>query len=354
MRVAVDATAVVSGDTGVARYARMLVAELEHVGDVEPLPFAIGRGRPAPYGVVHTKVPLRVIHAAWRTVRRPSLERLVGDVDVVHSLDMIPPPTRAPVVLTVHDVLPLRLPHLYSPRSRAIARSQAEAARRAAVVVADCATTADEIADLLGRDRSSIFVAPPGPRSLPTQRSALRPPSSEPYVLAVGALTPRKGFVELAAALAALGAGAPLLVIAGPDGWRAGEVRAAVRQRLGDRVALLGRVDDDRLVSLYTHAIAVVHPSSAEGFGIPVLEALALGAPVVAAEIPSVREIAGGAAVLVPPNDVGALTEALGRVVADEALRSRLTHAGRERASAYTWEATAVAVAEAYRVAART
>lgn len=353
MRVAVDATALVSGNTGVARYASGLLGELARLDDLDIAAFAIGRGRPAPEGVRHLRIPLRFVHRTWRHLGSPSAERLVGSVAVVHSLDMVPPPTRAPVVMTVHDLLPLRLPHLYSPRSRAIAAAHAEAARRAAVVVADCASTADEIASLLGRSREHFAVAPPGPGITPLPGAEERPVAA-PYVLGVGALTPRKGFADLAVAMSRLGHDTPLLVHAGPDGWRAEEVREAMRAALGERVRFLGWVSEDELVALYRHALVLAHPSVAEGFGFPVLEAMALGSPVIAADIPSVREITSGAALVVPKASPEAFAGALALALSDEGLRDRLVADGLARASTYTWAATASSVADAYARAVRT
>lgn len=351
MRVAFDATAVVAGDTGVARYTAMLLRELAEIDDVELVPFAIGRGLEPPRGIRHIGIPLRVVHRGWRHLRWPSAERLVGAVDVVHAPDMVPPPSRAPVVLTVHDVLPTRLPHLYSPRARRIAAASIAAARSAAVVICDCQSTARDTAEVIGRDVSEMVVAPPGPLDLD---AALDPARivKEPYVLAVGSITPRKAFDVAARAVSMLGPPAPLLVVAGPDGWRAEDTRRAAGEALGDRVRFLGRVSDVALARLYRDAEALVHPSLAEGFGIPVLEALAAGTPVVAGDIAPVREIAGNAAVYATPGDAGALAEALRTVVIQRVDVEVMLEAGRKRAADYTWSRTASAVVGAYRRAA--
>lgn len=356
MRVAIDATAVVAGDTGVARYVSMLLRELALHDDLDVVPFAIGRGAPPPPGVRRIRLPLRIVHRSWKHLDWPHVERLVGDVDVVHAPDMIPPPTTSPLVMTLHDVLPMRLPHLYSQRARRIAASGLAAAARCSVVVCDCNAVARDVAEALGRPLEDIVVAPPGPLAPP---AAVPPapapdhfsPVAEPFVLAVGSLTPRKGFDIAATALARLreeGHDAPLLVVAGPDGWRADEVRRSVEGALGPRVRFLGRVGDDALAGLYGHALALVHPSLAEGFGMPVLEALAAGTPVVATDIPPVREVAGEAAALVPVNDADALAQALREVIDDEGRRARMVVAGHERASAYSWARTAATVADAY------
>ena len=346
MRIAFDATPLVAGNTGVARYTERLLEEMSQRSDVELALFAIGRGQRAPSGVRHLRLPLRVAHAMWPRLAWPSVASMVGAVDALHALDMVPAPTKAPVVLTVHDVLPLRLPHLYSDRARHISARNVEAAKRAAVVVADCRATAGEIADATGRPADDIAVAPPGPLLAAPPDSP--PPVASPYVLAVGSVTPRKGFAALARAMAKL-IDPPLLVIAGPNGWRSDDVRSEATAALGDRIRFLGWVSDDDLAALYANAAVFAFPSLAEGFGIPVLEALALGAPVVATDLPSVREVGAEAAVLVEQGDEGALAEALREVLSDDGRRAAMSAAGRTLAAGYSWAATAEAVFGAYR-----
>ena len=345
MRIAFDATPIVAGNTGVARYTERLLDELARRSDLELAPFAIGRGQRPPAFVRHLRLPLRIAHATWPRLAWPSAESLVGPVDALHALDMIPAPTKAPVVLTVHDVLPSRLPHLYSDRAKLISARNLEAARRASVLLADCNATAEEVANATVRALADIVVAAPGPL-LTASNDA--PPVSPPYVLAVGSITPRKGFATLARALAKLG-DPPPLVIVGPDGWRAREVRGDVSDALGERARFLGWVPDEALAALYRQATVFAFPSVAEGFGIPVLEALALGAPVVAADLPPVREVAAGAATLVDPADDEALAGALDEVLSDDERRGAMSSAGRVVAAGYSWTATADGVVDAYR-----
>ena len=165
-------------------------------------------------------------------------------------------------------------------------------------------------------------------------------------------MTPRKGFDVLAAAAARLGPSCPPVLVAGPDYWRADETRQAISDADSHgRVELLGPVDDAALAALYRGAIAVCHPSRAEGFGLTCLEAMAAGAPLVATDLPSVRETVNGAAELVPPDDPEALAETLGRLLADRKRRSELAASGRRRAAEFTWEGTSDGVVRAYRAA---
>jgi glycosyltransferase involved in cell wall biosynthesis len=349
VRVGLDVTPAVTTHAGLARYTIQLWSELARREDVVLRAFALGRGSATlDLPVRRVRVPLRVLRPLWRHVRWPRVESLVGTVDVAHSLALTPAPSRAPQVVTLHDVLPVTHPELYPPETVTRFRSELAGARRAALVVTTCEATAQEIALVAGVPRDRIVVAPPGPSQLSEQRGKAVP--DEPYVLAVGQVTPRKGFDVLAAAAALLGEGCPRVLVAGPDWWRAAEVRAmiATSDRLG-RVELLGAVDDVTLGSLYGGATLVCHTSRAEGFGLTCLEAMAAGAPIVAMDIPSVRELVDDAAVLVPVNDAGRLAAAIQQLLDDPARRTTLAAAARRRAARFSWDKTADAVVHAYR-----
>jgi len=335
IHVAIDATAIASGDTGVAHYTKQHLAHLAQHPEVVPIPFAIGRGMHEAPGLRRVRTPLRVVHRSWQLLRWPTADALVGPVDLVHSVDMVPPPTSRPLVMTIHDTLPLEIPHLYGRRYIQIARAGLARAREAKVICATCEATADRISEVTGVDRSRIIVASPGRRP---ELGEMEPLVPGPYILAVGSITPRKGFHILVEAVAQLGDDAPPLIVAGPDGWRSEEVRAkATELRLGARVRFLGRISDEHLERLFRHATVFCHPSVAEGFGIPCLEALGFGVPVVAADIPPVREMGAGTIELVEPNDPESLAQGLRRVLVDHELATRMASTGRERAATYTW-----------------
>jgi glycosyltransferase involved in cell wall biosynthesis len=355
LRVAIDATPLVNGDTGVARYAAQLLAELSLRADIEAVPFAIGRGRDfrdtdAGPGVRRFRTPLRVVHRAWQLAHWPTADTLVGPTDVVHSIDMVPPPTDRPLVMSVHDTLPLEIPELYSARAIRHAEGGLAKAASAHIVLALCAASADRITEIAGVPRDRIVVAPPGRRPELGVHDTLIDP---PYLLAVGSVTPRKGFQVLIEAMAALGSACPPLVVAGPDGWRADEVKQrAIDLGLQDKVRFLGHVADDDLERLFRHAAVLVHPSVAEGFGIPCLEALGFGTPVVAADIPPVRELGEGCIELVTPSDPDALAAGLRRVLEDRDHAATMVERGRERSATYTWARMSELIVGAYRSAA--
>lgn len=201
MKVALDVTPAVAGLTGVARYGVGLWHELERLPDVEIRPFAVGR-RADPdaesNGVHVVRLPLRFVHAAWRRVGRPRAESLVGDVDLVHSLDLVPAPRRRPSVITIHDVLPAQFPEWYPPRIRRAYDALLNIAKRADAIIATCDSTAIAISDCTGIDRARIAVANPGWQRL--ESISAQAPIDGPYILATGAVTPRKGYAVLAAA----------------------------------------------------------------------------------------------------------------------------------------------------------
>jgi glycosyltransferase involved in cell wall biosynthesis len=348
VRVALDLSPVTEGDTGVARYAEMLWQALrDHHPEVSLSPFAIGRGPfRADLEIPRRRVPLRLVRALWRWTGRPAFAELTDAGDVLHVIDGVPPPSRSPLVLTVHDVLPITHPMFFDKRSRAISNASLPAMRRAAVLLTTCIATADALAEVAGVERDRVVVAPPGHLGLSPRPEPIG--AASPYILCVGAITPRKGFQDLAAAVRGR-PDVPPVVVAGPDGWQSDRVRSAVSaEGLGDRFRFLGKVSDDELRRLYADATVVCHPSVAEGFGFPCLEAMAHGKAVVATDIPSVREIGKDAITLVPLEDREALADAIGRLSADETARTRLGQCAHERAAAFSWPRMADGVVVAY------
>ena len=350
MRIALDVTPELAGFTGIARYSRELGKALERRSDCDVVRFAVGRGKGSVAASCRRlRVPLRIVDPMWRVLGFPSARRLVGTVDVVHSLDLRAPPTRGALVVTVHDTVAVELPRLHSRRAVRAQRWRLAELDRAHAIVAVSQSTADAIVSL-GIDRERIHVAPNGLTALP---DPVDPPIPDRrFILVVGTLEPRKGHALLLRAFANAGVRNAGLVFAGPAADRSAEL-TALASHLGirDRLTILGRVDDRVLAGLYRDAALLCMPSLAEGFGLPVLEAMAAGLPVLASDLPAVREVAGEAAVRFPAGDVEALTAALQRLLADPALLGSLRAAGASRAARFTWEAAAEATVRAYRCA---
>ena len=291
------------------------------------------------------RLPLgrRPLIAAW--------ERGVGPVprgDVVHAPTLLAPPSRGrPLVVTIHDAVPWTHPETLTQRGVAWHRRMGQrVAASADLVIVPTASVAADLAEFLDLgdkvrvvfEGADTLVVPPDAEA---RRARLGVGGD--YLFSFATLEPRKGLDLALSALAEREAPDLPLYVAGQPGWGGVDLDATAAS-LGlapDRVRALGRLADDDLAAVLETAVAVVAPSRAEGFGLPVAEAMALGVPVVCSDAPALVEVAGGAALTVPVDDVLALAEALGAVAGDAALRARLSRLGRERAASMTWRAAA-------------
>ncbi len=354
---------------GVGRYVRALVRHLPAVaeGDGGRVRWIVGRHPPErlaadgldPAATAALRLPGRVATRAWVDLRRPALPAgLLGSVDVVHATSAaIPPAGGRPLVATVHDLGFRHHPEAYPPAGRRFHERAARiAVTEAALVLVPSAATARDLADLYGLEPDRVTVTPlgaelPGAGLEPARRLLGQLGVAGPFLLAVGTLEPRKNLPRLLAAFAAASDELPdhHLVVAGPVGWG----RALRPADDPVRVKLAGPVDDAQLHGLYAMADGLAYPSLYEGFGLPVVEAMLHGTPVLTSDRSSLPEVAGGAALLVDPLDEGAIAKGLVRLVDDAALRARLAAAGRARAAGLTWPATAAATWAAYQEAAR-
>lgn len=293
----------------------------------------------------------------WHRARVPyPIESITGRVALLHATDFTLPPTLpgTRTLLTVHDLSFVRVPETASPSLKAYLDSVVpRSVRRADHVLADSEATRDDLVALYGTPRDKITVLWSGvdARFAPvTDVEALRVTRARynlpdaPFLLSVGTVQPRKNYTRLIEALARLRADIPALslVIVGGRGWLEDPIFATLDQfGLRDSVIFTGFADDSDLPALYTLAHVVALPSLYEGFGLPVLEAMACGTPVVTSNVSSLPEVAGDAALLVDPTDVDALTNALHRLVTEDGLRSTLRDRGLTRAATFTWERAA-------------
>jgi glycosyltransferase involved in cell wall biosynthesis len=362
IRVAVDAHVVGRRGTGNETYIVNLVNALAARSDVDPIAFVDGDAVwPATVEPVLHRLRMRTPFARI-PLELPIAVRRAGAA-VLHVQYVAPPLAGVPVVTTIHDVSFEDIPGLFR-RSTALRLKTLVrlSARRSAAVVTISEFTKGRLVHHYGMDPGRVFVTPlaVARRWTPLDadecsRRLAGLDLKTPFVLAVGNLHPRKNLPRLIRAVASLrraGLNDLGLALVGQRGWRAEEVDAAVDAVDGTGwVRFLGFVDDDILQALYGAARVVAYPSLYEGFGLPVLEALACGAVVVASEAAAIPEAAGSAAVLVDPNRDEAVVEGLHRAATDEALRTRLVAAGPGHAARFTWDRCAEQTVAAYRVA---
>lgn len=346
----------VPGGTGVAA---LRVADAMHEqGDVHLLGVA-GRHRhlpPEPWvppmPIAYLPIAAPWLYETWLRAEWPKVERATGRIDVAHATTLIPCATDAPLVVTLHDLAFLHEPEHFTRHGVRVFRRSLDAIRRRADLVLCCseATMDDCLASDIGADRLRLVPLgvegdPAAPVDVARVRSLYRLPAA--YALFVGTVEPRKNLAGLIAAMALLDDPLPL-VVAGADGW--GDVAAGIAADRANDVQFLGFVPEDDLAPLYAGAEVFCYPSRREGFGLPVLEAMAQGTPVVTSRGTATEETAGRAAVLIDPEDptdiARGITDARGR-------RAELREKGIARAHQRRWSTTAELTAAAYREVAR-
>lgn len=342
MRVLIDTSYARRGPSGTAVYVTELVRALrdqgvEVVEAAQPRRLAPGAGNPV------RSAANAVLDWAWLHAGLPRAARAARADVVHHPLPAHSARIAVPQVATLHDVAFAAMPRHYSGAWRRLAlRAYRRAARRADALVCVSEASADEAVTVLGADRARVVVAPHGPGQV-RPAAAPRPDRPGGPLLFVGDAEPRKNLPGLLAAYARyrsrVQAPAPL-VLAGAAAAAAGE----------PGVTGVERPDARELAALLDGARALVHPSLHEGFGLPLVEAMALGVPVLAVESAGAREVCGDAARLV---DAGDLAAGLAAVAGDAGLRTGLAARGFERASRFSWASSARAHVRAYTLALR-
>ena len=293
-------------------------------------------------------LPRPVLYDTWHVLGRGGPARRVAPVDLVHAPSpAVPPSEGLPIVVTVHDAVPITMPEATTRRGRWFhTRGFAATAKRAHLVIAVSEFAADEIATHTPIPRERMRIVPNGvdlERATDDDVDRARRSfgiDDRPYVFWIGTFQPRKNVRVLLDAFARLDeSDVPhRLVLAGPEGWLGDDDGDAALRRLGDRVRLLGAVSEADATALYAGADLFAFPSRHEGFGIPVLEAMAQGTAVVCSDIPALREVGGDVARFVPVDDVEALAEMIGSLLRDSAARDALVTRGLAHAQGYSWE----------------
>ncbi|HQV68423.1 MAG TPA: glycosyltransferase family 1 protein [Thermoflexales bacterium] len=360
LRVALDISSGLAHSAGVSRYALELAKELKlreqdgaialrlfhNLQPLTNLPKTLA-------AIPRTFAPLS--NKTWRAfllsgVSPPPSWLPIKNTDIFHGLDVITPPLNIPTVITLHDLTTVLFPKFHS-KFNAVYQKLAlpVMVRRADRIIADSMSTRRDAISLLKipEDRIEVVhlgvnhdVFYPRPDALEVVRQNLG--NIDKYILGVGTLEPRKNLLALLQACCALEDEAPTLVLAGAKGWGRSELFKQV-ERLGltKKVIFTGFVSEDLLANLYSAASMFVYPSYYEGFGLPVLEAMACGAPVICSNTSSLPEVVGEAAILISPDDIGAIAQAIRLFINDKEMTAKMRARSLEQAAKFTWQRTA-------------
>jgi glycosyltransferase involved in cell wall biosynthesis len=350
MRLALDGTPLLGPRSGVGEVVSGIIPELARRPDLDVVAYALTlRGRndlaaavPAGVHAASRWFPARGVRQAWLRVEYPRVERWTGRIDVVHATNYVAPPTKAGEVVSVYDLGFVRYPEFVATDTLDYPELLRRAVRRGAWFHTTSDFVRDEVIETFAVPAERVVRVYPGIPPIhggdATRGRAIA--GAERYVLAIGTIEPRKNFPGLVRAFDALAARDPdvVLAVAGGRGWGADEFDAAVAAaHHRDRVRAFGYVSGDDRADLLAGASVLAYPSHYEGFGFPPLEAMAAGVPVVTARAGAVPEVVGDAAVVVEPDDADALTDALHRVLTDDALRRDLVERGHARHGAFSW-----------------
>lgn len=367
MRVGFDVTPITNTRTGVGNYCFYL---LKHLLELDAAAsyhaFSSGRAEIDLNGLAsavthrHFPLPTRAAYALWNTLGVPKVDVYLGGVDVFHGTNYFLPPVRnARTVVTIHDLAFLAVPEFCSPKivgpfSKSIRRF----AHAADAVMAYSESTKNDIVNLLEVEPDKITVAPmavdEGFAAMPKDEAETRVKNDygvdTPFLLFVSTLEPRKNVVGLLRAFARMKDDIPHnLVMIGSVGWNAEPIFDAIRELgLEDRIVRPGFVPHMELPAFYCAADAFVFPTHYEGFGLPLLEALTCGCPVVSARNSAVPEIVGDAALLVDSQDEQGLADAVLKLLNDESLKSGLVAKGKVHAQRFSWRACAQSTLAVY------
>jgi glycosyltransferase involved in cell wall biosynthesis len=373
VRIAIDYTAAVNQSAGIGRFVRSLVGALGTI-DHENSYLLL---HAAPNGVTvpsfpagpnfrqrNLRVPQRYLDIVWHRLGLTlPVDLLTGTVDLFHSPDFVLPPVRTRSLLTVHDLAFLLHPECADARLRAyLERAVPRSVARADFVVADSENTRRDVIRLLSAPPDKVAVVYGGvdPSFRPVddqdRLAALRRHlqlGAAPFILTVGVIEPRKNLNRLFAAFQRLRdrrAVPHKLVVVGRRGWLWDGIRAqAESSPWRDEIIFPGFVPEGELATLYSAAEVLAFPSLYEGFGLPILEAMACGTPVVASNTSSLPEVVGEAGLLVDPLNTDDLAAALELALLDEPLRARLRQRGLARAARFSWPASARSLLGVYR-----
>ena len=343
MKIALDGMPLASQLTGVGHYTLELARNLAVVAPSDSFTFIEPRG---------------LLKKRWWSLGLP-LHLLRNSFDVFHGTNYeIPLWSRRPTVVTIHDLSLLLHSEVHEEKLVQRARWRLPLmAKAASKIITPSNSVKTEVCETLEVNPEKVAVTPEAPRPAFKRREdpelLLRLGIDREFVLFVGTIEPRKNLRRLVDAFDHVRRAtslSPKLVIAGGQGWLMDDFAASIKQKgLEDRVCLTGYLEDEDLCALYSSCAAFVYPSLYEGFGLPPLEAMACGAPVITSRIPSLMETVGSAARLVDPNDVDDLARAMIEMLSHDHVREHYAELGRHQVKKFTWEQTALKTLDVYR-----
>lgn len=371
MKVGIDISQVVYEGTGVATYTRSLVAALLKVSQEDEFIFFgsslrnrqhlvdFVRGLPGEnFQTKFSFLPPKLLEFLWNGVHLCPIENFIGEVDVFHSSDWLEPPTRkAKRVTTIHDFAVFKYPETFTPRGgHNIVENQKKklhfVKNYSDLVIAVSENTKREAMEILKipERRIKVIYEAADPLFSPRSKEAVKEIKKKyriegDYLLCVGTREPRKNLERVVLAFAEIVSAYPnlSLVIAGKYGW--GEES----EKLEKKVKILGFVEKEDLARLYSGATAFIYPSLYEGFGLPILEAMACGCPVITSNLGAMKEVAGEAALLVNPEKLEEIAGAISKIYRNAKTRENLVLKGLKRAGEFSWDKTALQTLEIYR-----
>lgn len=376
MRIALDGMPLESKLTGVGHYTLELAESLARVapGDqftlITPQPVSSSAApeikRQLPANLSHVQLKRGLRNRRWWSIGLP-LYLKQNSFDLFHGTNYeIPLWWNRPSIVTIHDLSLLLHPAAHERRLVRRARWRLPLmARQAARIITPTQAIKTEVCSNLGIAPEKVVVTPEAPRRIfrrldpaQTAEPRRRLGIEDNFILFVGTVEPRKNLQRLLQAFEQITRStslSPQLVIAGGEGWLMDDFAAGIRSRgLADRICLTGYLNDEDLCALYSSCRVFVYPSLYEGFGLPLVEAMACGAPVVTSDIPSIRETVGNSARCADPLSVDSLASAIIELVADEKINQQFSQAGLQQVQKLGWEQTALKTWQVYREVTKT
>lgn len=350
---------------GLSRYAIELIESLCSIHDnleFQPTYAYSELNSRNDFGYIKVGWNRKLTSLMWTTLKNPKIESWVPEVNLVHSLDLdYPIATNKPLVVTVHDIGVLTHPQYFSKGKKILKRAALkQAAKQADMIICVSQATAFDCQNYLQQNLShkiqviyegvsSAFFSPPSSSSFNNVYEKIN--IEAPFFLYPGSVNPRKNLVRVLEAFETVAKDIPHhLVMVGKLGWDTNEVLTKLKDSpLANRIHFLGFVSDLELIALYQHATALIYVSFFEGFGLPILEAMASGCPVITSNVSSMPEVADDAGIIVDPFSVEAISDALKLVANDQEKRDSLIERGLERAKLFSWARCAELTGEIYK-----